>query len=161
MENNTYRFTTSSSFPGMAPTAAFNFMQPLFNTLKAVGINVANPTIGSARPYGSPRGGTGDRPVNTRYRSRLLPRENWEDANLFNKTMRAIRTAVEGGFNNNFYFHGTLTSPTEQVAGVSNFRCLLLLALATLRLYWPFFIRIQSYYRNFSDFSNTQLDDYS
>ncbi|RYC61326.1 hypothetical protein CHU98_g4903 [Xylaria longipes] len=117
MENNTYRFTTSSSFPGMAATAAFNFMQPLFDTLKAVGVNVANPTIGSARPYGSPRGGTGDRPVNTRYRSRLLPRENWENDNLFNQTMRAIRTAVEGGFENNFYFHGTLTSPTEQVAG--------------------------------------------
>ncbi|KAI1756127.1 hypothetical protein F4782DRAFT_537917 [Xylaria castorea] len=117
MENNTYRFTTSSSFPGMAPTATFNFMQPLYSTLNSVGINLVNPTIGSARPYGSPRGGTGDRPVNTRYRSRLLPRENWEDDDLFNRTMRAIRTAVEGGFKNNFYFHGTLTSPTEQVAG--------------------------------------------
>ncbi|KAI1125251.1 hypothetical protein F5Y10DRAFT_11963 [Nemania abortiva] len=117
MANNTYRFTVSSSFPGMAPTAAFNFMQPLYDTMKRVGINVANPTIRSASLYGSRRGGTGDRPVNTRYRSRLLPRENWEDENLFNRTMRAIRTAVEGGFENNFYFHGTLTSPTEQVAG--------------------------------------------
>ncbi len=59
-------------------------------------------------------------PVNTRYRSRLLPRENWEDDSLFNLTMKAIRTAVEGGFENNFYFHGTLASPTEQVAGVSD-----------------------------------------
>jgi len=117
MDNNTYRFTTSSSFPGMAPTAAFNFMQPLYDTLKTVGINIANPTIGSARPYGSPRGGTGDQPVNTRYRSRLLPRENWEDDVLFNKTMKAIRTAMEAGLKNNFYFHGTLASPTEAVAG--------------------------------------------
>lgn len=76
--------------------------------------------------YGSPRGGTGDRPVNTRYRSRLLPRENWEDDNRFNQTMRAIRTAVEGGFENNFYFHGTLASPTEEVAGVSNYSTLYL-----------------------------------
>ncbi|KAI8631449.1 hypothetical protein F5Y19DRAFT_493352 [Xylariaceae sp. FL1651] len=117
MANNTYRFTTSSSFPGMTPAVAFNFMQPLYDTLKKGGINIANPTIASARPYGSPRGGTGDRPINTRYRSRLLPRENWEDDNLFNSTMGAIRTAVEGGFKNNFYFHGTLASPTEEVAG--------------------------------------------
>jgi hypothetical protein len=117
MANNTYRFTTSSAFPGMTPTAAFSFMQPLYDTLKGVGINVINPTIASARPYGSARGGTGDQPVNTRYRSRLLPRENWEDDSLFNRTMDAIRTAVEGGFKNNFYFHGTLTSPTTEVAG--------------------------------------------
>ncbi|KAI0409344.1 hypothetical protein F4802DRAFT_546234 [Xylaria palmicola] len=117
MENNTYRFTTSSSFPGVAPTAAFAFMQPLYDTLKGVGISIANPTIGSARPYGSPRGGNGDRPVNTRYRSRLLPRENWDDDGRFNQTMRAIRTAVEGGLKNNFYFHGTLASPTKEVAG--------------------------------------------
>ncbi|KAI0205969.1 hypothetical protein F4808DRAFT_447869 [Astrocystis sublimbata] len=117
MENNTYRFTTSSSFPGMSPSAAFDLMQPLYNTLNRVGINVANPTINSARPYGSQRGGTGDRPVNTRYRSRLLPRENWEDDSLFNQTMKAIRTAVEGGYKNDFHFHGTLTSPTEKVAG--------------------------------------------
>jgi hypothetical protein len=117
MANNTYRFTTSTSFPGMAPTVAFNFMQPLYDTLKKVGVNVANPTIAAARPYGAARGGTGDQPVNTRYRSRLLPRENWEDDTLFNRTMKAIRTAVEAGFENNFYFHGTLTSPTEEVAG--------------------------------------------
>lgn len=123
MDNNTYRFTTTSSFPGMAPTAAFNFMQPLYDTMKRVGINVVNPTIRSASLYGSPRGGTGDKPVNTRYRSRLLPQENWEDDNLFNQTMRAIRTAVGGGFKNNFYFHGTLTSPTVQVAGVSSSQC--------------------------------------
>ncbi|KAI1183167.1 FAD-binding domain-containing protein [Nemania serpens] len=117
MANNTYRITTTSSFPGMAPTASFNFMQPLYDTMKRIGINVVNPTIGSATLYGSPRGGTGDKPVNTRYRSRLLPRENWEDDDLFTQTMRAIRTAVEGGFENNFYFHGTLTSPTVQWPG--------------------------------------------
>ncbi|KAI1175271.1 hypothetical protein F4777DRAFT_335651 [Nemania sp. FL0916] len=116
-ENNTYRFTVSSSFPGMTPTAAFNFMQPLYDTFKRVGVNAVNPTIRSASVYGSPRSGNGDKPVNTRYRSRLLPRENWEDDDLFNQTIKAIRTAVEGGFKNNFYFHGTLTSPTEQVAG--------------------------------------------
>lgn len=57
MANNTYRFTTSSSFPGMAPTTAHNFMQPLYDTLNRVGISMANPTIGSARPVStaSPR----------------------------------------------------------------------------------------------------------
>lgn len=56
MENNTYQFTTSSSFPGMTPTAAFNFMQPLYDTLNTVGINIANPTIGSARPVSNALG---------------------------------------------------------------------------------------------------------
>ncbi|KAI1812429.1 hypothetical protein GGS20DRAFT_578319 [Poronia punctata] len=115
--NNTYSFTTTSSFPGMTSTEAFNFLQPLYDSLKSVGINITNPTIGPARPYGSPRGGTGTQPANTRYRSRLLPRENWQSDSLFDQTITAIRTAVEGGYENNFYFHGTLVSPTEGVAG--------------------------------------------
>ncbi|KAI5922009.1 hypothetical protein F4810DRAFT_712045 [Camillea tinctor] len=115
-ENATYRFTTSSQFPGLTSEEVLQFLQPLYEELQGYGINVASPAAFS-RLYGSPRGGTGDRPGNTRYRSRLLPRENWEDDDLFNRTMLAIRTAVEAGYENDFYFHGTLTSPTEEVAG--------------------------------------------
>ncbi|KAI1493810.1 hypothetical protein F5X96DRAFT_686316 [Biscogniauxia mediterranea] len=115
-ENMTYRFTTSSQFPGLTAEEVLQFMQPLYEELQSYGINVTTP-VAFSRLYGSPRGGTGDQPNNTRYRSRLLPRENWEDDGLFNRTMRAIRTAVEAGYENDFYFHGTLTSPTEEVAG--------------------------------------------
>ncbi|KAI1504031.1 hypothetical protein F5X99DRAFT_68091 [Biscogniauxia marginata] len=116
LANKTYRFTTSSQFPDKTPAEVFQFMQPLYEEFQRSGINVTNPTAFSSI-YGSPRSGTGDRLVNTRYRSRLLPHENWEHDDLFNKTMAAIRTAVEAGYENNFYFHGTLTSPTEEVAG--------------------------------------------
>ncbi|RYP45601.1 hypothetical protein DL768_008080 [Monosporascus sp. mg162] len=114
--NNSYRFTTSSQFPGKTPSEVRDFMQPLYSELDRIGVNMVNPTP-TTRVFGSPRGGGGDRPVNTRYRSRLLPRENWEDDELFNRTMAAIREATEGGYENDFYFHGTLTSPTEEVAG--------------------------------------------
>ncbi|RYP93643.1 hypothetical protein DL770_000275 [Monosporascus sp. CRB-9-2] len=114
--DNSYRFTTSSQFPGKTPSEVRDFMQPLYNELNRIGVNMVNPTP-TTRVFGSPRGGGGDRPVNTRYRSRLLPRENWEDDELFNRTMAAIREATEGGYENDFYFHGTLTSPTEEVAG--------------------------------------------
>ncbi|KAI0006746.1 hypothetical protein F4779DRAFT_629628 [Xylariaceae sp. FL0662B] len=118
MANNTFRFTTSSQFPGKTSAEVFAFMQPLYEQLASLGINATNPRNPSSRLYGSPGGrGTGDQPVNTRYRSRLLPRANWEDDELFERTVGAIRTAVEAGFANDFHFHGTLTSPTAAVAG--------------------------------------------
>jgi FAD/FMN-containing dehydrogenase len=51
----------------------------------------------------------------TRYRSRLLPRANWDDAGgRFNATFAAIRRAVEeGGYN----FHGLSIGPTVERAG--------------------------------------------
>ncbi|KAI1210253.1 FAD-binding domain-containing protein [Annulohypoxylon truncatum] len=115
--NQTFRFTTSSSFLGYTPDAAFAFMQPLYDTLAQLNINITNPTIRPSSLYGSRGIGIGPAPGNTRYRSRLLPRANWEDDALWNRTMRAIRTAAEAGFDNDFYFHGTLTSPTAAVAG--------------------------------------------
>lgn len=111
--NNSYLFTTTSQFPGKPVGEVQSFMQPLYDALP---LDLANPAP-STRLFGSPRGGGGGQPINTRYRSRLLPRANWEDDVLFNATMSAIRRAVEAGFDNNFYFHGTLTSPTEAVAG--------------------------------------------
>lgn len=53
----------------------------------------------------------------SRYRSRLLPRANWDDDARWNATMAAIRAATEAGYDEAFYFHGTLTSPTRSAAG--------------------------------------------
>lgn len=110
-------FTTSSSFLGFTGAEAISFMQPLYDDLNKLGINITNPTRVNPSLYGSPSSGRAAPPGNTRYRSRLLPRENWEDDALWNQTMAAIRTATEAGFENDFYFHGTLASPTEEVAG--------------------------------------------
>ncbi|KAI0381467.1 FAD-binding domain-containing protein [Hypomontagnella monticulosa] len=115
--NNTYMFTTSSSFLGFTGPEAVSFMQPLYDDLNELGIKLTNPTRVSPSLYGSPSSGRAPPPGNTRYRSRLLPRENWEDDALWNQTMAAIRTATEAGFENDFYFHGTLASPTKEVAG--------------------------------------------
>ncbi|KAI2471066.1 FAD-binding domain-containing protein [Annulohypoxylon bovei var. microspora] len=115
--NQTFRFTTSSSFPGSTPAAVFEFMQPLYDSLALLGVNATNPSIRSSSLYGSRGVGIGPAPGNTRYRSRLLPRENWEEDALWNRTMAAIRTATSAGFANDFYFHGTLASPTTAVAG--------------------------------------------
>ncbi len=116
-DNGGYNFTTTSQFPGRTAAWVRDFMGPLYASLAGLGIANATSPEPATRPFGSPRGGGGDRPVNTRYRSRLLPRANWDDDGLFGRTLGAIRSAVEAGAANNFYFHGTLTSPTEAVAG--------------------------------------------
>ncbi|KAL7619535.1 hypothetical protein AAE478_010075 [Parahypoxylon ruwenzoriense] len=115
--NNTFMFTTQSQFVGMTQAAVYRFMQPLYDDLQRLGINVTNPPFLFTSVYGSPGIGIGQTPGNTRYRSRLLPRDNWEDDELWEATMRAIRIATEAGLSNGFYFHGTMTSPTEEVAG--------------------------------------------
>lgn len=117
MENNTYMLTTDSYFINFTQEAVFTAMQPLYDELQRIGINVTNPTSLFTSPYGTPGIGISGPPTNTRYRSRLLPRANWEDDGLWNQTMSAIRTATEAGFANNFYFHATLTSPTVEAAG--------------------------------------------
>lgn len=117
VDRSSFSFTTTSQFPGKTRSEVHAFMQPLYDDLRGIGVNATDPASPSTRPFGSRRGGGGDQPINTRYRSRLLPRRNWEDDALWRRTMTAIRTAVEGGFNNDFYFHGTLTSPTREVAG--------------------------------------------
>ncbi|KAI2602610.1 FAD-binding domain-containing protein [Hypoxylon sp. NC1633] len=117
MANGTYMFTTSTSFPEFSAAEVFAFMQPLYTDLNLLGINIANPTALFPSLYGAPSRGIGPAPGNTRYRSRLLPRENWEDDALWNQTMGAIRAATEAGFDDGFYFHGTLASPTAAAAG--------------------------------------------
>ncbi|KAK8050432.1 FAD binding domain-containing protein [Apiospora phragmitis] len=116
-----FRFTTTSTFLNHSRDEVSRIMQPLYTSLRREGVLTtadADPAAGNPSVYGaSRRGGTGDQPVNTRYRSRLLPRANWEDDARWGATMAAIRKATEAGYDENFYFHATLTSPTREVAG--------------------------------------------
>ena len=111
--NNSFSFTTTSQFPGKTTAEVVAFMQPLYDDLNRIGIALENPTNISPRPYGSFRQPATTSPVNTRYRSRLYPRKNWEDKALFNKTMAAIRQAVEAGYT----YHGIPHGPSLEVAG--------------------------------------------
>ncbi|KAH8654061.1 hypothetical protein BGZ60DRAFT_496463 [Tricladium varicosporioides] len=111
--NNTFSFTTTSTLPGMSPSQVNTLLKPLYTDLNRIGINVTNPVNPSNTLYGSRRPAIGDRPGNARYRSRLIPAKNWADDALWNKTIAAIRSATEAGYT----FHGTLHSPTLEVAG--------------------------------------------
>ncbi|KAH6664458.1 hypothetical protein B0J14DRAFT_246120 [Halenospora varia] len=111
--NNTFSFTTTSTLPGMSPSQVNTLLKPLYTDLNRIGINVTNPVDPPTTLYGSHRPTIGDRPGNARYRSRLIPKANWADDALWNKTMAAIRSAIEAGYT----FHGTLHSPTLEVAG--------------------------------------------
>ncbi|KAK7908426.1 FAD-binding domain-containing protein [Apiospora marii] len=116
-----FRFTTTSTFLNRSRDEVSRIMQPLYASLRSAGVLTAadaDPATENPSIYGaSRRSGTGDQPVNTRYRSRLLPRTNWQDDARWNATMAAIRAATEAGYDEDFYFHGTLTSPTRSAAG--------------------------------------------
>ncbi len=115
--NNTFTFTTAQQFPGLTPTEVHDIMQPLYDKLStSLGLTLSNPVPGSY-PYASGgRDGGGDGPVQTRYRSRLFPRANWNDDALWNSTVAAVRASLEQA-SLDYYFHGIMHSPTEQVAG--------------------------------------------
>ncbi|OTA99711.1 hypothetical protein M426DRAFT_27251 [Hypoxylon sp. CI-4A] len=117
MPNRGFMFVTQTRFIAYTQENAFNFMQPLYDDLNKLGINVTNPRSLSTTLYGTRSLGISSLPSNTRYRSRLLPRENWDDDALWNQTMSAIRRITEDGYDNQYYFHGTLTSPTAAAAG--------------------------------------------
>jgi hypothetical protein len=112
--NNSYTFTGSNTFPGMTGDEVSTFMKPLYTDLNSIGINVTLPKSLSSRLFGSRRGQSGESPSNTRYRSRFFPAENWEDPGLWNRTVAAIRLAVETG---GYTFHGNSHAATAEVAG--------------------------------------------
>ncbi len=112
--NNSYTFSSSATFFGKTSAQATALMQPLYDELNRIGIKQTNPPIRNPFPYaGFKRGAGGESIANTRYRSRLFPRENWEDDGLWNDTMSAIRTSIEAGYT----FHTQQYGPTEEVAG--------------------------------------------
>ncbi|KAF4631620.1 hypothetical protein G7Y89_g6508 [Cudoniella acicularis] len=111
--NNRYSFTTTNSLPGLTQAQVVDLMQPLYDDLKVAGLNIANPKSLSTSPYGHQGSDGGTSQYNVRYRSRLIPRKNWEDDNLWNQTFGAIRKSIEAGFT----FHGTLNGPSKKIAG--------------------------------------------
>lgn len=122
LRNNSFSFRTRISFPGLTPSQAANLLHPLYDQFTIAGFNfqpINLTELSSTRaPYAGtsltappgPAVGT----ANTRYRSRLYPRENWSNDALFNATMSAIRFAVETG---GYTFHGLSYGPTLEVAG--------------------------------------------
>ncbi|KAE8441326.1 hypothetical protein EG329_005521 [Mollisiaceae sp. DMI_Dod_QoI] len=119
--NGTLTFQTSITIPGMNFTQANVFAADLFTDLNDAGINITNPfaTPAStsevsdlmAAAYPTYRG-PGE--MNIRLASRLFPRENFEDDDLLDDTLGAIRTFVEEG---GYTFHGVNHCPTMDVAG--------------------------------------------
>lgn len=111
--DNSFSFTTSSTFPNKTSDEVFAFMQPLYDDLVAAGIPATNPPNPVPRLFGSRSERPGASPGNTRYRSRFFPRRLWDDDALWDRGMASIRAAVEAGYE----FHGNCQAPTLEVAG--------------------------------------------
>lgn len=113
MNNASVSFRTDFEMPGMTPDDVATFLQPLYDAITDVGIPISKTVPGPSSTWGPGRRGIGDMPGNSRLASRLFPRRNWESDDLFDETMAAVRTFVEGGYS----FHGIHMGPTEEVAG--------------------------------------------
>lgn len=111
--NNSFSFTGSSTFVDKTTDEVFRFMQPLYDDLRGAGLDVQNVKPAFSSPYGFGGSGVGAVPNNKRYTSRLFPRTHWDDPELFQQSMAAIRVAVEAGYT----FHGTLNGPSTEIAG--------------------------------------------
>jgi hypothetical protein len=110
---DSFRFLTSITLPDKTSAEAISLLQPLWDDLNRAGINVTLPRTFNPAPYAGQSRAPAEPLANTRYRSRLFPRKNWDDEELYDKTMAAIRTALEA----NYTFHGLAISPTKDVAG--------------------------------------------
>jgi len=120
--NNSYTFRTRVSFPNSTVAQAATLLAPLYADFAKAGFSFQSlnqsELATSLTPYAGtslqappgPNVGT----ANTRYRSRLYPRANWANDTIFNKTMAAIRSAIEEG---GYTFHGLSYGPTLEVAG--------------------------------------------
>lgn len=114
---NAFSFTSSQIIPDITAAAATALLQPLYTSLNALSIPAALPNLtgASAQPYaGNGRRSGSAAPINTRYRSRLLPARLWDDDAAWGRTFAAIRAGVEEG---GYPFHGIAYSPTAEVAG--------------------------------------------
>lgn len=113
--NGSFSFRVNTTFPGRTVDEALQLLSPLYEDFARAGLNVTL-TRSAVRlePYAAlgatPAASLGDK----RYRSRLFPRNNWESDELFERTIAAVRGAVEGG---GYVFHGLSIRPTLEVAG--------------------------------------------
>ncbi|KAI1451274.1 FAD-binding domain-containing protein [Annulohypoxylon moriforme] len=112
--NNSYSFMTDVELPNVSEEYLSAFVQPFLDDLQAAGLNITTRAPYPATNWlASSRAGIGDTPGSSRFASRLLPRANFENPDLFQATQLAIRQSVEEGYR----FHGIHLQPTEAVAG--------------------------------------------
>ncbi|KAK0648172.1 hypothetical protein B0T16DRAFT_435653 [Cercophora newfieldiana] len=117
--NNSYSFRTRITFPNTSATAAEALLKPLYDNLLRAGFNftlnrtelVPVPYFGTALTPSSP-GSNGLQ--NTRYRSRLIPHDNFATDAIFNRTFAAMRSITEQG---GLTLHGLSIGPSAKAAG--------------------------------------------
>ncbi|KAN0102233.1 FAD binding domain containing protein [Hyaloscypha variabilis] len=116
--NGTLTFTSTLSLPGMNYTQANNFSNTMFTEINKSGLNLTNLYALRRRDMSSllidayPSRGAGEK--NVRLASRLFPRENFEDDDLLDDTLTAIKNfVVEGGYT----FHSVNHCPTLEISG--------------------------------------------
>jgi hypothetical protein len=117
--NSSFHFSSSITLVGKTPAEAEALIAPLYVSLRSgTGFNFTAPKIrGSSKYGGCCRGPGGDRPDQTRYRSRIFPRRNWDDDdNIWNRTIAAIRKSVEAA-GPEYNFHHIMHGPTRELAG--------------------------------------------
>jgi hypothetical protein len=115
----TYTFSGRVNLPAYQKADAEKFVAPIIKDLNSVGINLTGPSVVFYATFPKQAyvvGGPGEGVTNSRFGSRLFPRESFADitSGEFNASMAAIRSFVEdGGYN----FHSVDYTPTEVIAG--------------------------------------------
>ncbi|KAK0641799.1 FAD binding domain-containing protein, partial [Cercophora newfieldiana] len=101
---NGINFTTIIKLPLKNISQAAEFVKPLYADLNRIGIPVVPaPVPNPESDTAVPKAGLWRTPGNTFFGSRLIPRANWDNDTIFNKTFQAvIRAPVELGL----VFHG-------------------------------------------------------
>jgi hypothetical protein len=115
MGPDSYLFRCFVTLPGKTSDQAKALFKPLYDEFNKIGIDMPLPASFQSAPYaGTSSSRAPAEPLaETRYRSRLFPRANWDSTKLFGQTMSAIRQSIEA----NYTFHGLAISPTKEVAG--------------------------------------------
>jgi len=108
-----YTFRTTFELPNLPNSQTFELLQPLFDSINAAGVSVKNPQPSPSTQWGTILNGNGDTPGNSRFSSRLFPRKNWDNPELWNATFAAIREVTEAGYT----FHGIHMGPSLEVGG--------------------------------------------
>ncbi|KAK3991448.1 hypothetical protein QBC44DRAFT_392928 [Cladorrhinum sp. PSN332] len=96
--NNSFSFSGQFLMPGMSAPQTTSFITPLFDSIRAAGVNISTP-IPTVVPYAQPGNGTITAPGSGTFFSRLIPRSNWDNTTILSQTTTAIRKVVaESGY---------------------------------------------------------------
>ena len=112
--NNGLNFSVIIKLPLKSYREAVEFVAPLYKDLNRIGINVvAQPATNPDTITTVPKYGIVQAPRNNLFGSRLIPRANWDNETIYNRTFAAIRAAVELGL----VYHGVDHYAPPSVAG--------------------------------------------